>query len=259
MEWAVLGVLQGIVEWLPLSSEGVVTVAGSFLLDRPFSEAVAFALWLHLGTALSAIVVFRHEISGLLRELPAVFRERSSLLTYVLLSTAVSAVIGLPVLVLLGSVPDSFGAVGMALVGTLMLITGGVQVRRPSGGHRDSDQVSGVDALVVGVAQGMAASPGLSRSGLTVAVLLARRMDRRAALTLSFIISIPASIGAALYAAVSEEAVLSLGGVVAGLVAFIIGLLTIKGLMALAQRINFGVFVIGAGVAMLLGALLLQA
>ncbi len=61
----ILGFLQGTTEWLPVSSEGVVAAFYSFFLDRSLSEAVAFALWLHLGTVVSVVVALRTEVSSL--------------------------------------------------------------------------------------------------------------------------------------------------------------------------------------------------
>ena len=92
----------------------------------------------------------------------------------------------------------------MAAVGILMLITGAVLIKSKSSGTRTRDDVRWPDAILAGIAQGLAALPGLSRSGLTVSALLWRGVDRREALTLSFILSIPASLGAGLYAALSS-------------------------------------------------------
>ena len=243
----VLGVLQGVLEWLPVSSEGAVALSYSFLLDRPLDEAVGYALWLHGGTAVSALVVFRREVAALLRELVVLPQRPSRLFLYLAASTLISALVGFPLLLALEDVSSYAGALGMGLVGSLMVVTGAVQLRRRASGNRVPDDASVADAALAGVAQGLAVLPGLSRSGLTVATLLARGMDSRAALKLSFLMSIPAGVGAALYGIFSAEAVQTPEGLVAGAVAFIVGLMMIKALIAVAGRINFGVFVLSVG------------
>ena len=64
-----LGLLQGIFEWIPISSEGALAVSYSFLLNRELDEAVKYALWLHIATVPSVIVVFRNEFIGMVREI----------------------------------------------------------------------------------------------------------------------------------------------------------------------------------------------
>ncbi len=244
----ILGALQGIVEWLPVSSEGIVAAAYSWLKHRPLSEAAVYALWLHLGTVFSALIVFRKDISGLVREFISAPRRPSALLRYLVISTLTSGVIGFPLLLLLlGQVSARLGALSMAVIGVFMLITGGVQLKKRVTGTRRRTDVSTADALLSGVAQGIAVLPGLSRSGLTLAVLLVRRVDRREALVLSFLMSIPASTGAALYAGISTGLITTTDGILAGLVAAIVGLVTIRALLAVATHINFGVFVLAVG------------
>jgi undecaprenyl pyrophosphate phosphatase UppP len=87
-----------------------------------------------------------------------------------------------------------------------------------------------------------------------VAVLLGRRIDRQDALTLSFLMSVPASLGAALYTAVDSSVELTTETVAAALVAFLAGLVTIKLLLKLAARVNFAGFVFAVGVTMVAGA-----
>ena len=136
-----------------------------------------------------------------------------------------------------------------------MLVTGAVQLRRRSEGVRQMDGVGAVDGVLAGVAQGLSVMPGLSRSGLTVAVLLGRRLDRRDALTLSFLMSVPASLGAALYAAVDSSFELTAETLVAAVVAFAAGLVMINLLLRLAARVNFAGFVFAVGLTMLAGSL----
>ena len=141
-----------------------------------------------------------------------------------------------------------------------MVVTGITLIRKPKASlnSRSITSVSNMDGMTAGIAQGLAAMPGLSRSGLTVAVLLSRNIHQKSALTLSFIMSIPASIGIAAYVGFNERVVTSVEGILAGLVAFIVGLLTINVILAIVQRIKIGIFVLVIGASMIIGSLLLQ-
>ena len=251
-----IGAVQGITEWLPVSSEGAVAAAYSLLRDTSLSEAVAYALWLHLGTAFSALVAFRGHVLGLIKEVTATPLSPSPLLRFLVAATLISAVIAVPLLLLLDELSELMGASAMAIVGVLLLFTGAVQLRGRSNGVRGLTDVSLKDALLSGIFQGVAVLPGLSRSGLTVAVLLARRLDRRESLTLSYLMSIPAGLGAALFAYSRDDALIGMEGIVASVVAFLVGLLSIRVLLRLAERVNLAPFVLGVGVLMIAGAIL---
>ena len=251
---ALLGLLQGVTEWLPLSSQGVVAAAHSFVSGRPLDEAVAYALWLHLGTVVSVLVVFRRELLEVLGSLIARPCSPTPLMTFLVVSTVVSAAVGVPLLLLLSELSRLGGGAAMGLIGLLMLVTGVVQFRRKVSGNRVRDDVTIPDALVAGVAQGLAVLPGLSRSGLTVAVLLARRLDQKEALVLSFLMSVPVSLGAGLYAGLDRRLIGSGEAAVAVAVAAVAGFFTIGLLLAAAQRTGFAKFVIAAGAAVLCGA-----
>ena len=114
-----LGILQGLTEWLPISSQGVVALVQSALLDRPLSEAVAFALWLHAGTACAALLALRREAWGVLRDAASAPLRPSPRLRFLAIATVVSAVIGLPLLLALGELSESLGALGMGRRGPL--------------------------------------------------------------------------------------------------------------------------------------------
>ena len=254
VESALLGLLQGLTEWLPVSSQGVVTAASAFFFDYDASEAVAVALWLHVGTSLAAVVAFRREVVGIAREVLRDPMHPSPMLAFLAVGTVVSAGIGLPLLLVLDELSGAFGAGAMAAVGALMVVTGSVQVRRPVAGTRDRTGLSLLDAVLTGLAQGLAALPGLSRSGLTVAVLLGRRVERSEALVLSFLLGIPAGLAAALFAGLDSGVLRTAEGLVGAAVAFVVGLASIKVLLALARRVNLGVFVVAVGLAVIGGA-----
>ncbi len=254
IESALLGLLQGLTEWLPVSSQGVVTAVSAFLFDYDASDAVAVALWLHAGTSLAAVLAFRREVVGLAREALRDPLHPSPLLAFLAIGTVVSAGIGLPLLLLIDDLSGALGAGAMGVVGMLMVVTGAVQMRRPTSGTRDRAGLSYLDAILTGVAQGFAALPGLSRSGLTVAVLLSRRVDRSEALVLSFLLGIPAGLAAALLAGLESGALRTAEGVVGAAVAFVVGFASIRVLLALARRVNFAAFVVVVGLAVIGGA-----
>ena len=295
-----LGILQGIAEWLPVSSEGTVAAAYALVFDEELGDAVGYALWLHIGTVPSAIIVLRHEIMDLVREAMSLVLKRkqyavatpsnqvatspgsatagaplqnpgsealnprpaplkpgspSPFLRFVVVATLVGGGLGFPLLLVLKDVSDVAGPTAMGVIGGFMLITGAAQLLRRERGHRTRDDVTLVDGVLTGVAQAFSVIPGLSRSGSTIATLLARRVDGREALVLSFILSIPVSLGASIYAGISEGLFLDSYALVAVIAAFITGLLTIKVVLALAVRVNFGAFVLIIGSLMVAGAL----
>jgi len=252
LESILLGLIQGITEWLPVSSEGLVTASATFLLDKSLEDAIGISLWLHLGTALAALFSFKVEILNLTKGFmgnPSCFKGE---IGFLFLGTAVSALIGLPLLLFAGEIfqsdPTKNGIQTFtALIGIFMIVTGVILLRSKQSGKRKRNDSGTIDAMLTGTAQGFSVLPGLSRSGLTVSVLLARGMDRRDALTLSFLLSIPAGIGAGLYTVFSTGIILSPEHLVAVGMSFITGLVTIRILLKLADRINFGIFVISVG------------
>jgi len=253
-EAILLGFVQGVTEWLPVSSEGVITAVHAFAFDNPVSDSVAFALWLHLGTVFSVLVALRSEIIDVVGDTLRSPMKPTRMAIYLVAATLVSGVVGFPLLLGIDELSGSIGAVAMGAVGVLMLVTGGLQLRGKGSGTRTREDVTVLDAVITGIAQGFAALPGLSRSGLTVSALLARQVDRREALVLSFLLSVPASLGAGLYAAIDSEIYTSSSAIVAVLVAAVVGFVTIRALMNVAERVNFGLFVIVVGLSIIGGA-----
>lgn len=249
-----LGVLQGVAEWLPVSSEGLVAAAYSRLEGESLDEAVGYALWLHVGTMPAALVVLRRDVAALAREVWERPRQTPPLLMFLAVATLLSMALALPLVLVLGELSGLVGASAMGLVGVLMLATGVLQMRKPGHGSRDRTALALPDALLAGLAQGLSVLPGLSRSGLTVAALLGRGVEKREALVVSFLMSIPASAAAALYAALGGGFALSAEAFVAAAVAFVVGLGTIRALLAFAERVNLGLFVVLVGLAVIAAA-----
>ncbi len=192
----VLGVVQGLTEFLPISSSGHLVI-GSELLD--FQEkGVVFDVFLHLGTLLSVILVFRKEISGMIVA-PFLYLkgERSEEVmlnlrwdVFVIISVIPAVFVGL---FLKSSIEQIFS--NLALVFVMLFITGVLMVT--SRYLRSSDvSLAGRHAFFIGCAQAMAILPGLSRSGSTIFTGMALGLDRQIVARFSFIMSIPAILGA---------------------------------------------------------------
>ncbi len=273
-EALLLGAVQGAAEWLPISSEGVLTLLQLHVLQKPLAESVAFAIWLHLGTLLAAVGYFRRELLQFLRVLPRWIsprrRDRMSvidrkLLDFLGIATALTGLVGAPLLALSLSL-DVLNRWGTVMIGALLIGTGLIQLAAPRLrlGERTTQQLSVRDALWVGLAQGFAALPGLSRSGLTISVLLLRGFRETEALRLSFLMSIPVIFAAQFLLKLWEflrsngEPLMNTGalaGAVGVLSAALVGWLTISALLTLARRLPFGAFAIGLGVLSVLAAL----
>lgn len=252
----VLGAIQGVSEWLPVSSEGIVAVAYAWVLDRPLTEAVSFALWLHIGTAGSALVALRREVRDILIDLFSPPFASTALTRFLIVATVSSVVVGVPLLLTLNQLSARLGSAAMGLVGAFMLVTATLQWKRPKEGTRNRQQTTIRDAVFIGAAQGVAALPGISRSGTTIAALLARGLEKREALVISFLMSVPASLGVALYTGLTSRGILVTDGLLAAALAGAVGLVTIKILLAFAERVNVALFVAIVGAVIIAGSLL---
>jgi len=262
-----VGVLQGIFEWLPISSEGNLAIILSWIGSSP-EQAVGFALFLHLGTVVSATAYYRGEIRDVLVLIPdwrlgkateGEFLE----VTFLAVATLVSSIVGVAAYVALGEiVAELTGGMIVAAIGVLLVVTGLFQRLSAATTFGDRAEPTVFDAVLVGVAQGLAILPGISRSGSTTGVLLLRGHDGPASFRFSFLLSIPAALGGGLLAVFDTglEGTTVLGALVALAAAAVVGYLTIDGLMRVVHRVSFwGVCVGLGGLAIFGGALLVVA
>jgi len=261
MDWSIVvalivGALQGIFEWLPVSSEGNLAIALSALGRSP-DDAVAFALFLHLGTALSATAYYRHELREVLELVPAwrpdrAFEGEQALVTFLAVGTLISGVVGIAAYATLDAVVSSVtGGTLVVLVGVLLVATGLFQRLSDSVEGEPQAQPRGPDAVLVGALQGLAILPGVSRSGVTAGALLLRGYDGPTSFRLSFLLSIPAAVGGGLlaFADAGLGEVTLLAAAVALGAAATVGYATIDALMRLVERVSFW------GVCLVLGSL----
>ena len=258
----ILGTIQGVAEWLPVSSEGVLTLVQLYAFDTSFEASLGIALWLHLGTVLAAVVYFRREVVHIVGKLPTWALRRGQLsdddrrlMDFLAIATAVTGGLGLPLLAI-SLQADLVMRAATALIGALLILTGVLQRVARQFGTRTSRDVRAGDAVLTGLMQGLAVLPGVSRSGFTVAALLFRRVEETEALRLSFLMSIPVIAGA--------QVLVELGGyvemawtpaLVGTLASALVGWATIAGLIRVARTLPFWAVAVGLGALSLIAAL----
>ncbi len=210
----IIGIVQGISEWLPISSKTQVLLASQALLHLNFQQAYTFGLFMEVGTILAAIIYFRKDIYALLKVL--IMRGSQvdrKLFTYVLVSTIATGLIGTPIYLIADSIKGiSIGipmlAIGLVLIGDALFITYS-RKKKAVGNKRKFENLSFKDYLIIGIVQGVAALPGVSRSGITTSAMFLMNIEPDEVFRLSFIIGIFASAGAFSLTAIKSPANIS--------------------------------------------------
>ncbi|MFC7176940.1 undecaprenyl-diphosphate phosphatase [Halosegnis marinus] len=247
-------------EWLPVSSEGNIAIYLTAVEGLPPSAATEFALFLHAGTAMAATAYYRDEIAGLLRRLPEWRPSAPSAtpeVTFLGVATLASGVVGIAAYATLEELfPVLAGGAFIVLIGVLLVATGLLQRLADARlGSREEPTLS--DAVLVGVLQGLAILPGVSRSGTTVSALILRGYDAEASFRLSFLLSIPAAAGAGLLVLADGVPTLSpTAAAVAVAVSAVVGYLTIDALLRVVERVAFWAVCLGLGTLAVVGGLL---
>jgi undecaprenyl-diphosphatase len=201
-----LGFIQGITEFLPVSSSGhLVIFQNIFGLKEP---NLFFDVALHFGTLLAVLIVLKKEVFSLLKGLLSfsvhIFKGRKHELVEqdkAMARLAGLIIVGLVPTALLGFFFRSIIEVlfnSLLGVGCMLLITGIFlwTTRMTGEGHKDTGNLSILDAILIGFVQGLSIAPGISRSGSTIAFALFRKVKKSAAVRFSFLLSIPAILGA---------------------------------------------------------------
>lgn len=249
------GILQGIVEWLPISSQGNLTLFLTAVGTSP-AIAVQLALFLQVGTTLSAATYYRETILTAIRNAPGwrpqtAFDETNAETSFVVVATAMTGLVGIPVYVLLiDFARELAGGAFIALIGALLILTGVLQYASESVALGDRGSPSLFDAVLVGAFQGLTILPGVSRSGTTASMLLFRGHDGPSSFRLSFLLSIPAGLGAGVVT------VLDTGGLptatpgaaaVALLASAVVGYVAIDAIMRIVHKVDFWIICVGLG------------
>lgn len=252
IEALVLGIVQGLTEFLPVSSSGHLTI-GSALFGLSGEENLTFAVVVHTATVLSTLVVLWSEVSLLFRGFfRFTWNEESRMVAKILLSMIPVGIVGL---FFKDYVEEMFGS-GLLLVGSMLLLTAALLAFSYFAKPRQKEEISFKDAFVIGLAQACAVLPGLSRSGSTIATGLLLGNKKEQVAKFSFLMVIIPVLGEAFLDLMKggfspAESGISYSALITGfLAAFVSGTIACKWMINLVKRgklLYFAYYCVGAG------------
>jgi undecaprenyl-diphosphatase len=250
-EAILLGLVQGITEFLPVSSSGHLTLFGKIFQTDP-DAMLSYATWLHMGTLIAVVLVMRKELLAIFRDL---FGKRTIRLVIATIPAVVAAL-------LFGDWFESLFAgqglgYGFLATGVILLLLVLLKPREET-----SKSVGYREALLAGIAQAFAIIPAISRSGSTLAALLVSGVNRRKAIRFSFLMSLPAILGGFLLDVVKifTEETPALSGISVWSVAIGVIAAAISGYLVMEfmlRKLNDRGFLISAAYVIGLGTLIL--
>jgi undecaprenyl-diphosphatase len=236
LEIVILAIIQGLTEWLPISSSGHLVIAQKYLgLNLP----LIFSAMLHIGTVIVVLVAFRKDIADIVKALIKCDFETSEgrMALLIVVGSVPIALIGFFLRDLFVSIYNNLLVVGLALLTTGVILFFSEK-------RRGNRKLGILDSLLIGLAQAVAIIPGVSRSGVTVATGLLRKIDKVTAFRYSFLLSVPAIIGATIL----ESRELAVGNVdvilllLGTIVSMIVGFTSLKLLQKIVMREKFHLF-----------------
>lgn len=268
----IMGLVQGITEFLPVSSSGHLVIM-SQLLDMNSDMGILFEVMLHMGTLIAVFAAFWSDIRRLFIELSRIFIEiiqniKISLynkknddakryhkilqnnyrkfVVLILVSTIPTAIIGILLRNIVINASKSLLAAGSGLLITAVLL---LVVDYNQNGTKIPMDVTYANAVIIGICQGLGSFPGISRSGITITACLLCGFQKKFSVKYSFIISIPAIIGAALLELVKVPKgdivwVEGIYGLIGMLIAAGVGYVCIKKMLVLVQKRKFKFFAV---------------
>lgn len=252
IEAILMGILQGLTEYLPVSSSGHLTIA-SYFFGVDGEQNLTFTIAVHVATVLSTLVILWKEIVWILKGLFKWDGIMNSEQRYALAIIVSMIPVGIVGVFFKDYVEEIFGA-GLFIVGCCLLLTAVLLIFSYYAKPRQKENISIMDAFVIGLAQAAAVLPGLSRSGSTIAtgLLLGNKKEKLA--QFSFLMVIPPILGEALLDVMkamkggTEAAAAGIGmwPLIAGfLAAFVSGCLACKWMIGIVRRgklIYFGIY-----------------
>lgn len=255
LEGLFLGIVQGLTEFLPVSSSGHLEI-GQALLGNSGEDNLTFAIIVHAATVLSTLVVLWHEVAQLFKGTFATtkWNEEKEYVSKIFVSMIPVFIVG----IFFKDEVESFFGNGLLLIGCCLLVTAALLTFAYFAKPRQKEHISYVDAFVIGVAQAIAVLPGLSRSGSTIATGLILGNKKENVAKFSFLMVLIPILGEAFLELIDmigtqTEIGISIGALIAGFIgAFIAGCVACKFMINLVKNgklIYFAIYcaIIGGG------------
>lgn len=232
----ILAIVQGLTEWLPISSSGHLVIVQEYFGLMP---PLIFDVMLHVGTLLVILTAFWRDITRILKSVAKLDfeTEEGKLGVFIVVGSIPTALIGFAFRDIFKSFFYNPLAVGIALLGTGCIL----YVSRYG---KNGKEMNYLDAFLIGIAQGIAIVPGVSRSGITITTGLLSKLEKKTAFKFSFLLSIPAVVGATIIES-SDMFLAEISGstmVLGVIVSMIIGFLALKLLLRLLLKKRFHLF-----------------
>jgi undecaprenyl-diphosphatase len=185
----ILGIVQGITEWLPISSSGHLVLFQQFF---NMDASVAFDVLLHVATLIVIFIVFWKDITAIFKSLISIrWDDNTKLFLFIILASIPTAIIGLLFQDWLKGLFTN-----MLLLGVFFIINGIILFLTKFAKEKQGKELNWLDSILMGIAQGLSIIPSISRSGATVSTGLFLGLKKEKLITFSFLIAIPAIIGA---------------------------------------------------------------
>ena len=253
LEAIILGIIQGLTEFLPVSSSGHLELGKAILGDNSLpEESLLFTVVLHFATALSTVVVFRKEIGEIMKGLfQFQWNEEAQFSVKIILSMMPAAVIG----VLFNDQIEALFSKQILLVGAMLVITGLLLFLADKAKNTDKN-VTFTNAFIIGIAQAIAILPGISRSGATISTSVLLGIDREKAARFSFLMVVPLIFGKMakdlLDGGISSSTIDIMPMALGAIAAFVAGLFACNWMIALVKKSQlkyFSYYCFAAGIA----------
>lgn len=254
----IVGLLQGVLEWLPVSSEAFLFLTLVLLGISP-EKALSIAVMYHLPTGLASLYYYKHEYSSAIKEI--INLRPKNITMFIVVTTFSTAIVAIPLyliferfLIDLETMVERISTIAFLVVGLTMVITGTI-VKISEKGHKTINNCTFSDCIIIGSIQGLSILPGVSRSGVTIASLLYRGYSKEDSINGSFIMAGVLSVGVFLFLCVigkvDQQLLFSVELWISMLITFIVSLITMRTLITIARNMKYDMFLKFIGMLMI--------